>query len=285
MSLDILGAITGLFVVVYDGQHALRFTLGRARAVVGPGIHFKWPLLQTFKVEETKHTTLDLEPQVIQLDDDLVYEVDAKVVYRIVNLRKAIIEIDDLVTGLQNRVVIAVQSVVARQTRETVTDVDAMCDAIRAELEPVEDQWGVRILKFGFSNISPSPTTLEITQLELLTAEKRRLYDGMREKGLSEEASVALVSGAVVSVHPDEPAPLRREMDESMEKRSELAQAELERFEKEAREKKFKRNAPEGLRDPKEADPFADEEEERREKERGPGLERRSRDDEDEDET
>ncbi|MFT7077442.1 MAG: hypothetical protein ACJA0P_003467, partial [Planctomycetota bacterium] len=30
MSLDILGAITGLFVVVYDGQHALRFTLGRA---------------------------------------------------------------------------------------------------------------------------------------------------------------------------------------------------------------------------------------------------------------
>lgn len=164
MSLDILGAVTGLFVIVYDGQHALRFTLGRARAVVGPGIHFKWPFLQTFRVEETKHTTLDLEPQVIQLDDDLVYEVDAKVVYQIVNLRKALIEIDDLEKGLQNRVVIAVQSVVARQTRQTVTDVDAMCDAIRRELEPVEDQWGVRILKFGFSNISPSPTTLEITQ-------------------------------------------------------------------------------------------------------------------------
>jgi regulator of protease activity HflC (stomatin/prohibitin superfamily) len=210
MSLDIFGAITGLFVIVYDGQHALRFTLGRARSVVGPGIHFKWPLIQTFKVEETKHTTLDLEPQVIQLDDNLVYEVDCKVVYQSVNLRKAIIEVDSLVTGLQNRVVIAVQKVVSRRTRDTVTDVDGMCMAIREELRSVEDQWGVRILEFGFSNISPSPTTLEITQLELLTQEKLALFRRLKDEGLADEAAVALVSGAVVSVHPDEDAPSRR---------------------------------------------------------------------------
>ncbi|MFT7678499.1 MAG: regulator of protease activity HflC (stomatin/prohibitin superfamily) [Planctomycetota bacterium] len=205
MSLDILGALTGLFVIVYDGQHALRFTLGRARSVVGPGLHFKIPLLQTFKVEETKHTTLDLEPQVIQLNDNLVYEVDCKVVYQIVSLRKAIIEVDNLVTGLQNRVVIAVQQIVSRKDRHTVTDVDKMCEEIREELRAVEDQWGVRILQFGFSNISPSPTTLEITQLEMLAEEKLTLYDRMSKEGLSEEAAVALISGAVVSVHPNDP--------------------------------------------------------------------------------
>lgn len=271
MSLDILGAVTGLFVVVYDGQHALRFTLGRARSVVGPGIHFKWPFVQTFKVEETKHTTLDLEPQVIQLDDDLVYEVDAKVVYRIVNLRKALIEIDDLVEGMRNRVVIAVQSVVARQTRQTVTDVDAMCAAIRKELEAVEDQWGVRILEFGFSNISPSPTTLEITQLELLTKEKRRLYAELREKGLSEEASVALVSGAVVSVHPDEEIPMRRELTGPESALVEVAEAEIKDQADEAASKKAKRTQIEGLQDPGEADPFADEEEGEDQGPLGPG--------------
>jgi regulator of protease activity HflC (stomatin/prohibitin superfamily) len=210
MSLDVFGALTGLFVIVYDGQHALRFTLGRARSVVGPGIHFKIPLLQVFRVEETKHTTLDLEPQVIQLNDNLVYEVDCKVVYQIVNLRKALIEVDDLVTGLQNRVVIAVQQIVSRKDRHSVTDVDAMCDEIRAELRAVEDQWGVRILQFGFSNISPSPTTLEITQLEMLAQEKLSLYDRLRGEGLSEEAAVALIAGAVVTVHPDEKEPSAR---------------------------------------------------------------------------
>ncbi|HJM58753.1 MAG TPA: SPFH domain-containing protein [Planctomycetota bacterium] len=210
MSLDIFGALTGIFVIVYDGQHALRFTLGRARSIVGPGIHFKVPLFQTFKVEETKHTTLDLEPQVIQLNDNLVYEVDCKVVYQIVNLRKAMIEVDDLVTGLQNRVVIAVQQIVSRKDRHTVLDVDGLCEEIREELRGVEDQWGVRILQFGFSNISPSPTTLEITQLELLAEEKLNLYSRLRDEGLSEEASVALISGAVVSVHPEDNEPSRQ---------------------------------------------------------------------------
>jgi regulator of protease activity HflC (stomatin/prohibitin superfamily) len=266
MSLDIFGAITGIFVIVYDGQHALRFTLGRARSVVGPGIHFKWPLIQTFKVEETKHTTLDLEPQVIQLDDNLVYEVDCKVVYQIVNLRKAIIEVDDLVTGLQNRVVIAVQKIVSRRTRDTVTDVDGMCDAIRAELRSVEDQWGVRILEFGFSNISPSPTTLEITQLELLTREKLGLFRRLKEEGLADEAAVALVSGAVVSVHPDEDAPSRRReraQDDALvaelenDLRSEHERAELEKR-RAAQQLGQEGQRPTTGEDDEPKDPFAD---------------------------
>jgi len=255
MSLDILGAITGIFVIVYDGQHALRFTLGRARAVVGPGIHFKLPLLQVFKVEETKHTTLDLEPQVIQLKDDLVYEVDCKVVYQIVNLRKAMIEIDDLVTGLQNRVVIAIQRIVSQQDRHSVRDVDVMSSAIRDELRQVEDQWGVRILQFGFSNISPSPTTLEITQLELLAREKLRLFETMIDQGLSQEASVALISGAVVSVQPDEHVETTKKLRAQEERAIEVFESELEAQDKD----KQKNN---GDVEP-EADPFAEDEDEK----------------------
>jgi len=239
MSLDLLGAVTGLFVIVYDGQHALRFTLGRARAVVGPGLHFKVPLLQKFRVEETKHTTLDLEPQVIQLKDNLVYEIDCKVVYQIVNLRKALIEIDDLVTGLQNRVVMAVQKVVSHQDRTSVTDVDRLAADVREELRPIEDQWGVRILQFGFSNISPSPTTLEITQLDLLANEKLKLYQLLRADGLSEVAAVALIAGAVVSVGPEEHEETRRKLERGDKAVIQIYEQELERATKakEAEEK------------------------------------------------
>ena len=61
--LELLQSLTGLFVVVYDGQHALKFTLGRAKGVVGPGVHLKIPIIQKFEVVDTRHTTLDLQPR------------------------------------------------------------------------------------------------------------------------------------------------------------------------------------------------------------------------------
>ncbi|MFN0008520.1 MAG: SPFH domain-containing protein [Planctomycetota bacterium] len=202
MLLEFLQAVTGIFVVVYDGQHALKFTLGRAREVVGPGVHFKLPIIQRFTVQNTKHTTLDLEPQVIQLKDDLVYEVDAKLIYQIVDLRKAIIEIDNLVTGLQNRVVMAVQRVVQAQDRESIRDTVRLAQEVHRALAPIEPEWGAKVLHFGFSNISPSPATLEITQLDLLARERLSLYGTLRERGLPDEAAVALISGAVVAMQP-----------------------------------------------------------------------------------
>lgn len=203
MLLEFFQAVTGVFVVVYDGQHGLKFTLGRAQNVVGPGVHWKWPIFQKYAVRETKHTTLDLEPQVIQLSDDLVYEIDCKLVYQIVDLRKAMIEIDDIVAGLRNRVVMAVQHVVRQQDRQSVKDTERLAELVRADLRPVEVQWGVRILQFGFSNISPSPATLEITQLDLLAREKLALFRMFRAEGLGNESAVALISGAVIALESE----------------------------------------------------------------------------------
>src|SRR5437588_24650 len=165
MFMEMVQALTGVFVVVYDGQHALKFTLGRATGVVGPGVNFKWPIIQRFRVVDTKDTTIDLEPQIIQLSDDLVYEVGAKAVYQIVDVRKALIEIDNLVVGLKNRLVLIVQRVVRGQTRQSVREMGQMIQAVKDELRPVEQQWGVQFHEFGFSTFSPSPETLEITQL------------------------------------------------------------------------------------------------------------------------
>lgn len=203
--LGLLQAITGVFVVVYDGQHALKFTLGRAGNVVGPGVHWKWPIIQNYRVADTRHTTIELEKQAIQLHDDLVYEVGARAVYQIIDLRRALIEIDNLVVGLRNRMVIAVQRVVKAQDRESIRDLAAMVAAVKEELAPVERQWGIVIHEFGFSTLSPTPETLEITQLRKLAEEKLALFRQFRESGhLGETAAVALISGSVVALRPAE---------------------------------------------------------------------------------
>jgi regulator of protease activity HflC (stomatin/prohibitin superfamily) len=202
MFLEILQFLTGVFVLVYDGQHALKFTLGRAGQVVGPGIHWKWPIIQRYRVVDTKDTTIELELQTIQLQDDLVYEVGARAVYQVTDLRKALIEVDNLVTGMKNRIVLTVQRVVKAQDRQSIGDLPRMLAEVKRQLKPVEDQWGVKFHEFGFATISPTPETLEITQLRKLAQEKLALFQQFRDAaGLSEEAAVALVSGAVMAVH------------------------------------------------------------------------------------
>jgi len=213
MLMETLQFFTGIFQVVYDGQHALKFTLGRAQEVVGPGVHFKWPVIQRFRVEETKDTTLDLEPQIIQLKDDLVFEVGAKVVYQIVDLRKALIEVDNLVEGLRNRLTLAVQRVVKLQDRSSMADIDGMIALLIEALRPVEDQWGVKIHELGFSTLAPNAATLEITQLRLLAEEKLRLFHQFRGEGLGQEAAVSLISGAVVALRN----PPEQELDPRLE--------------------------------------------------------------------
>ena len=205
--LEFLQLVTGIFVVVYDGQHALRFTLGRAGPVVGPGIHFKWPIIQRYEVRDTRHTTLDLDPQVIQTRDELVYEVDTKLIYQIVDLRRAVVEVDDLVSGLKNRVAIAVQQVVKTKVRDELHDVAALVREVTESLAEAAGAWGVRVVEFGFSNLSPSAATLEVTQLRQLSDERLRLYRRfVEEDGLAPTAAVALVAGAVVSLPADGPS-------------------------------------------------------------------------------
>jgi hypothetical protein len=79
----------------------------------------------------------------------------------------------------------------------------------------MEKQWGVTIHQFGFSTFSPTPETLEITQLRKLAEEKLALFKQFRTSGLGTEAAVALISGSVVALRPVEsehraklPAPL-----------------------------------------------------------------------------
>jgi len=268
MILELLSGVTGIFVVVYDGQHGLKFTLGRAKRVVGPGVHFKWPIVQRIRVEETKHTTLDLEPQVIQLSDDLVYEVDAKVLYQITNLHKALIEVDELVTAMQNRVVLAIQRVVSAQTRATITDTQAMVASILADLAPMEEQWGVRILQLGFSNLSPSPATLEITQLDLLARERQSLFDELCDDGVPDDVAIALVTGAVVATHPSVREPGLRDERRALSATEKAAAEEYRQREAE------RRRAAREQRRKNSFDAARDDEEEKETKDPGDGESR-----------
>lgn len=204
MLLETLQFITGIFVVVFEGEHAVKFTLGKAGKVVEPGIHFKFPIIEKFVVKCTRDTALQLQEQTVQVAEDLVYNFSACLIYKIKDLRKAVVEISDLRDGLANLVATAVQQALKSRKRLEILDTQSVSESVTEIVKAKTDHWGVEIIHFGFSDLAPTQETAKVLQTQLLSKERVTIYQELvQDKGLAPNVAAALVSGAAMVVNEE----------------------------------------------------------------------------------
>lgn len=166
--------VRAMGATIKSGENGLKFSFGRATRVLDPGFHPLIPFLQFVRTVPTRSRTLDLPEQKVVNSEGLVYLVDANLVYRVVDVRKALIEIDDLVKGMTQVLGLGVQELLRETTRESIQDTKALGAQLARILAQRLDMWGVEVERAGFANIAPSPRTLRITQFEQIT--RRRLH-------------------------------------------------------------------------------------------------------------
>jgi regulator of protease activity HflC (stomatin/prohibitin superfamily) len=200
-NLDDLGvvAFTALFafvramgITVDEGQTGLKFSFGRATRVLTPGFYPLLPYLQSARVLPTRSRTLDLPAQRVETREALVFYADANLVYKIVDVRKALIEIDDLQKGMLQALGIGVQDVLRRAARAEIAKPGALDAALATVLARRLEPWGVAVERAGFKSITPDPSTLRITQLESVCAERRAIAELLERSGHPEWRSIAL---------------------------------------------------------------------------------------------
>jgi regulator of protease activity HflC (stomatin/prohibitin superfamily) len=162
----VLAAIAGSAQrVVRSGERGLRFTLGRATNEVGPGFHFMLPWLQTIDIVQDRAKTLDIPDQRVTTHDGIVLAVDCSVVYRIVDIRKALIEIDNLERGMTHLLPIAVQQVLGHLSNDGLRASDGLDAQLDQRLSALVSAWGVQLESARLTSIAPSRRSLRITQL------------------------------------------------------------------------------------------------------------------------
>ena len=82
-------ALLGSVFVVREGHSAIVLNLGRVvRTDVGPGLHFKWPLIETARVFDRRLSVYQSEPERYLTGDKLDVSVDFFALGRIENLRR-----------------------------------------------------------------------------------------------------------------------------------------------------------------------------------------------------
>ncbi|MAE27726.1 MAG: hypothetical protein CMJ87_01915 [Planctomycetes bacterium] len=176
MALFALGGtiVRAMGITVQSGQRALRFPGGRAGAVLDPGFHWLIPFLQVAKPLPTRSRTLDLPAQRVTTLAGFVFTVDANLVYRISDLRRALVEIDDLEKGMGQMLGLGVQEVLRSASQREARGGPALDRLLTENLSRRLEAWGVSVEQAGFTTITPTRETMRLTQLGHATAERGR---------------------------------------------------------------------------------------------------------------
>lgn len=168
----LLSVIRATGVTVQSGTNGLLFSFGRARAVLQPGFRPLLPFLQVVRTIPTRQRTMDLPAQRVTTRDGLVWLVDASLVYRVTDVRKALIEIDDLAQGMRQMLVVSVQEVLRDSERAELRGTQELDARLALAMAPRLAPWGVEIERAGFTSVTPSPKTVLLTQLAQRVGER-----------------------------------------------------------------------------------------------------------------
>lgn len=189
----VMALVRAMGVKIYSGQTGLRFSFGRAGRELQHGFHPMIPFVQRARRMPTRSRTLDLPSQRVATLQGLVYHVDANLVYRIVDVRKAMIEIDHVEKGMLQMLGLGVQEVVRAASQEDIRHSESLdrklAENLAARLEP----WGVEVERAGFPSITPSPQSLRITQLSQITSERHGTQERLTRAGVDPRLSLALI--------------------------------------------------------------------------------------------
>ena len=180
-------------VTVVSGTTGLKFSFGRATRLCEPGFHPLLPFLQVVRVVPTRSRTIDLSTQRVTTLDGLVYSVDANLVYRVVDVRKALIEIDQLERGMLQMLGLGVQEVLRLRDRGSMRVSDRLDHDLRERLERRLEPWGVSIESAGFTTITPTAETLRLTQLSVLGATRADSLGRLEAGGVARRQALALL--------------------------------------------------------------------------------------------
>jgi len=188
----VAAVVRAMGVTVESGQTALLFSFGRASRTLDPGFHLLIPFLQKARKIPTRSRSLDLRAQRVTTFEGLVYHVEGNLVYRVVDVAKALIEIDVLEKGMLQMLGLGVQEVLRSGNQASLQETAALDTALSANLARRLEPWGVEVERAGFTSITPSQRTLRVTQLEQVTLERERML-GHMEQRVSRSLSLGLI--------------------------------------------------------------------------------------------
>ncbi len=158
-----------------DYERAVVFRKGIFHRVVGPGWVFIIPGLETYEVIDLRVKEVDVPPQVVHSKDGMAFRIDAVVFLRVVDPKKAILNIDNYTKAVIDFIVSRLRDVIGKLPwEEVIGNIKEINTHLKNETEEVTKDWGIEVVKVEIRDIK-IPEEVEQAIKEKEAAERKKL--------------------------------------------------------------------------------------------------------------
>ncbi len=158
-------------------ERGVRFRLGKFKDVVGPGWVIVFPSFDRIERVELRDHIVDVPPQKVITKDNVNITIDALTYVRVIDPRKAIIEIRDYHKAISGFMVAEIRNIVSKLELEGVLEkTEDINVLLRQRLQEISERWGVTATRVEVEHITLPPELVEaMTQRQSAEERKRRI--------------------------------------------------------------------------------------------------------------
>ncbi len=182
--LIVLFVILMMFIrIIFEYERGVMFTLGRYSKIMGPGLNFIIPFIQTYRKVDIRIKTVDIPKQEVMTADNVPVRVNAVVYFKISDPQKAILDIQDYMFAVAQYAQTALRDVIGERTLDDVlTKRDALATKIEKIVDIETDPWGIDVTSIRMQDIE-LPENLKRTMAKQAEAEREKRATIIKAEG------------------------------------------------------------------------------------------------------
>lgn len=162
---------------------------GAYKMTVDPGLNFIVPFMDRLLRINMREQVIDVPPQEIITEDNVVVNVDAVVYYQIMDPVRAIYEVEDFELAIVKLAQTTLRNVVGEMNLDTcLTSREKINIDLREVLDEATDKWGTKVNRIEVQRIDP-PMDIQTAMHKQKTAEQERRQQRLLATGRKEAAN------------------------------------------------------------------------------------------------
>jgi regulator of protease activity HflC (stomatin/prohibitin superfamily) len=155
---------------------------------VDPGLRVITPFVERLYRVNMREQVIDVPPQEIITEDNVVVTIDAVIYYQVVDARRALYEIEDFELAIVKLAQTTLRNIVGEMSLDiALTSREKINIDLRSVLDQATDKWGTKVNRIELQRIDP-PADIQTAMHKQKTAEQERRQLRLLATGRKEAA-------------------------------------------------------------------------------------------------